>query len=100
MDHYCYYRLPRDVDMETAGKLRSDLLAVVNAGHGDMIVDCVHLEFIDSLGVAVLGQLRRVLGVHGRTLRLINLGPRVRRPFELLGFADYLQLSESEPASP
>jgi anti-anti-sigma factor len=95
---YCYYRLPPDVDIDTAGKLRSDLLAVMNAGQGDVIVDCVHLEYIDSVGVAVIGQIRRLLAVHDRALQLVNLGPRARRPFELLGLADYIEVGESEPA--
>jgi anti-anti-sigma factor len=93
---YCYYRLPRDVDIDTAAELRSDLLALVNEGRGDVIVDCVHLDFIDSVGVAVIGQIRRLLCVHDRTLRLVNLDPRTRRPFELVGLADYIDVAESE----
>ena len=57
---YCYYRLPRDVDIDTAAKLRSDLLALVNEGRGDVVVDCMHLDFIASVGVAVIGQIRRL----------------------------------------
>ena len=95
---YSYYRLPRDVDIDTVGKLRSDLLSVVNAGSGDVIVDCVHLEFIDSVGVAVIGQIRRLLSVHDRSLRLVNLDARARRPFELVGLADYIDVGEREPA--
>jgi anti-anti-sigma factor len=96
--YYYYYRLPPDVDIDTACKLRSELLAVVNAGQGDVIVDCVYLQFIESVGVAVIGQIRRLLAVHDRALRLINLGPRARRSFELFGLADYIEVGEAEPA--
>ena len=95
---YCYYRLPREVDIDTSGKLRSDLLALVNEQRGDVIVDCVHLDFIDSVGAAVIGQIRRLLRVHDRTLRLVNLDPRTRRPFELVGLADYIDVTEPERA--
>ena len=94
---YCYYRLPREVDFDTSGKVRSDLLALVNEERGDVIIDCVHLDFIDPVGVAVIGQIRRLLRVYDRTLRLVNLDPRTRRPFELVGLTDYLDVTESEP---
>jgi anti-anti-sigma factor len=84
-----YYRLQRVVDIDSAGQLRADLLAVVKASREDVTVDCVHLEFIDSIGVAVISQIRRLLSVHDRRLRLINLSPQARRPFELLGHGGY-----------
>jgi anti-anti-sigma factor len=91
-----YYRLQSAVDIDSAGKLRSDLLDLVNTGGGDVIVDCVHLEFIDSIGVAVLGQIRRLLAVHDRELRIVNISAHARRPFDLLGHADYFGLGDSE----
>ena len=94
-----YYRLQAQVDIDNAGKLRSDLLELVNAGSGDVIVDCVNLEFIDSIGVAVMGQVGRLLAVHDRELRLINMSPQARRPFDLLGHNDYFGLSESGDAA-
>jgi anti-anti-sigma factor len=90
----CYYRLPSEVDLDGRDKLRSELLELVNAGTGDVVVDCVHLEFIDSIGVAVIAQIRRLLAVHSRTLRLVNLSPQARRPFELLGLGEFLELGE------
>jgi len=86
-----YYRLQRVVDLESAGTLRAELLSLVNASQGDVIVDCVQLEFIDSIGVAVFGQIRRLLAVHDRNLQLMNLSPRAHRPFELLGHGDYFE---------
>jgi anti-anti-sigma factor len=94
----CYYRLPSAVDVDGSDKLRSELLNLVNAGTGDLIVDCVRLEFIDSIGVAVIAKMRRLLTVHKRTLRLVNLSPRARRPFELLGLGEFFGLGEEESA--
>jgi anti-anti-sigma factor len=90
-----YYRLQHEVDLDSAGKLRSDLLDLVNGGSGDIVVDCVNLEFIDSIGVAVLGQIRRLLSVHDRELRMVNISPQARRPFDLLGHADYFGLPDT-----
>ena len=90
----CYYRLPSEVDIDGRDKLRSELLELVNAGTGDVVADCIHLEFIDSIGVAVIAQMRRLLAVHHRTLRLVNLSPHPRRPFELLGLAELFGFGE------
>ena len=93
---HAYYRLQRAVSVDNTNRLRADLLAVVNASHGDVIIDCVHLEFIDTIGVAVISQIRRLLTVHARRLRLTNLSSHLRRPFELLGHSDYLEVRETE----
>ena len=82
------------LDYEGADTLRSALLSLVNDTNDDVVLDCEHLEFIDSIGVAMISQIRRLLAVNERRLRIVNVDPKARRPFELLGLAHYLDVSE------
>ena len=88
------YPVGGDLDYEAAGALRSALLALVNGTNDDVVLDCEHLVFIDSIGVAVISQIRRLLAVHDRRLRIVNISPQARRPFELLGLVHYLEVGE------
>jgi anti-sigma B factor antagonist len=81
-----------ELDYEAAGALRAALLALVNQTDGDLVLDCQRLQFIDSIGVAVIAQIRRLLAVHGRRLSIVNASAQTRRPFEVLGLAHYLDL--------
>ena len=90
------YRLRGYLDFESGDALRADLLAVVNETSDDLVLDAAELEFIDSYGIAVIAQMRRLLGVHDRRLRIVNLRAPQRRPFEVLGLGDYLDIGESE----
>ena len=89
------YPLRGDLDYEAADALRTDLLTLVNDTNDDLVLDCRELKFIDSIGVAVISQIRRLLAVHDRRLRIVNVSPQARRPFELLGLVYYLDPDET-----
>ena len=70
------YRLGGSLDMATAPSLRAALLEAADEGKHDILVDCSHLEFLDSTGLgALIGAQKRALE-HGGNVRLIvNEGP-------------------------
>jgi len=86
------------VEFGAADVLRSELLTLVNETNDDLVLDGARLEFIDSYGIAVIAQIRRLLAVHDRRLRIVNLSSPRRRPFELLGLGDFLDDDTPEPA--
>lgn len=73
------YRLGGSLDMATAPSLRAALLEAADEGKHDILVDCSHLEFLDSTGLgALIGAQKRALE-HGGNVRLIvNEGPILR----------------------
>jgi len=87
-----------EVDIATAADLQAELLAYIAATADDIVLDCKQLEFIDSVGIAVFVHAQQTLEVQGRKCRVLDMPARVRRPFEVLGLTEMLQIEELDPA--
>lgn len=74
-----------EIDLANAAAVEDDLQRAVDASDADLLVDCRQLSFIDSSGIYVLERTRDRLRAQGRDLRIINVGPSVRRVFDILG---------------
>ena len=84
------YCLRGDIDIETAPQLRSDLkLALARGSH--LLIDCAHLRFIDSTGVAVLLEVHAELEADGRHMLIQNVQRGPRLILEALGLTDLLR---------
>jgi stage II sporulation protein AA (anti-sigma F factor antagonist) len=82
--------LTGDIDIATAPRFAADLTAYCGDTTGDVVVDCSHMTFIDSSGLAVFETVRRELAASGRELVLIGVVRHCRRAFEIIGLADLL----------
>jgi len=72
-----------DVDASTAPDLRQQFDDLLGEGQQNFVIDLSGVSFMDSSGLATLGQLfKRVRIGHG-DVRLCGLQPEVRRIFEL-----------------
>jgi anti-anti-sigma factor len=85
------YELRGEIDLATAPQLRTDLEAAIASDESHLLIDCTHLTFIDSTGIAVLLAANRNLQDTGRHLLIVNVGPQPRQAFEVLGLADLLR---------
>ena len=75
--------LAGELDVHTATDLRRDLLALIDAGGRDVMLDLGQLEFIDSTGLGVLvGVLKRLEFLDG-SLVLKSVRRPARRAFEV-----------------
>lgn len=54
-----------------------------NTGARDIVLDCEHLEFVDSAGLESWLELQETLGNNGGQFRLVNLDDTVRKILEL-----------------
>jgi anti-anti-sigma factor len=79
-----------DIDVATAAAIQDRLLVLVDATDDDLVLDCTHLGFIDSMGIALFVHTQRLLEVQGRGFRVTNLRGIARRAFENLGLIDVL----------
>jgi anti-sigma B factor antagonist len=90
------YCVRGEIDLANATELQDELMVLVHATDDDVVVDCTHLTFIDSTGIAALVYVQRLLDIQGRWLRIENLSGSPRRSFEVLGLADDFEIAKPE----
>jgi anti-sigma B factor antagonist len=72
-----------EIDLAAAPSLRERLIALINDGRQQLVVDLDGVSFLDSTGLGVLvGALKRVRTTGGE-LRLVVTAPRIRKVFEV-----------------
>ena len=66
-------RVAGEVDVRTVADLRQELLAAIDAGIGDLVVDCDGLHLVDATGLGALLSAHRRAQRAGRRLVLNNV---------------------------
>jgi anti-anti-sigma factor len=87
-----------EMDIQSAGKLRDELLRVVHRHGPEVTLDLMGVTFLDCAGVNVLLATRRRAGLEGGRIRIIRASPRVRRMMALLGLQEMFALRASGAA--
>ncbi len=72
-----------EVDYTATPKLRTTLLGYIIRGEGDVHLNLSKLSYLDSSGLAVLIEARRVLAEKDRTLIVDTVTPEVKKIFDL-----------------
>jgi anti-sigma B factor antagonist len=68
--------LAGEVDIYTAPRFKEDLLALIDEGVTDILVDLTRVEFIDSTALGVLiGGIKRLHPLDGRLLLIADSRP-------------------------
>ncbi len=83
-------RLAGDVDISNVPELRDRIQDHAAATAGDVVLDCSGLRFIDSIGISALLTEQGRLRQQGRTLRLTDVGPGIKRVLDVAGVLDVL----------
>ena len=78
-------RVVGELDLETAPRLREELVGLVNRGVTELVLDLADLDFIDSSGLSVLIMALKRLRERGGELRLRSVPARARRVLEASG---------------
>lgn len=72
-----------EVDVYTAPALRERLIALVESGRTDLVVDLTQVRFMDSTGLGLLvGVLKRIRGLGGQ-LQLVIDAERLLKVFRI-----------------
>jgi anti-sigma B factor antagonist len=88
-----------EIDVYTAPQLRERLIALVEGGARQVVVNLDRVEFLDSTGLGVLvGALKRLRGVGGELL-LVCAQERLLKIFRITGLDRVFTLYESVDAA-
>ncbi len=80
-----------DVDMATAPELRHALEELIDGGATEVVLDCRHLDFLDSSGIGALVAARTRIGADG-VIALEAPRANVRKVLEVTGVDQELSI--------
>jgi anti-sigma B factor antagonist len=84
-----------EIDVYTAPRLREKIIALVDAGRYQLIIDMEGVEFLDSTGLGVLvGGLKRVRQ-HDGGIDLVCTQGRILRIFRITGLSRVFEIYDS-----
>lgn len=82
-------RLAGELDLESVSELRTHAEAELAAGRcRTLTIDMSGLTFIDSTGLGLLVELRRMAGVSQIALEITDVPPRIARVMAIAGLAE------------
>lgn len=76
-------RLVGEVDFSNSQDVREWLRRFCDATSGEVSLDLSSLQYIDSSGLAVLIEVRKLLKAAKRTIRIVAVSPQVHKLFSL-----------------
>ncbi|MBV9309186.1 MAG: STAS domain-containing protein [Solirubrobacterales bacterium] len=87
--------LAGELDLISAPRLESELMAVETPDPGDLLIDLQGVQFIDSTGLRVLlGATRRAAGT-GHKLLVRHVHGQARRLFEIAGVLEQFSFEDA-----
>lgn len=94
-DGYAVLEVAGEIDVYTAPQLRERLIALIEGGARQVVVDLGRVEFLDSTGLGVLvGALKRLRVVDGELL-LVCAQERLLKIFRITGLDRVFSLYDS-----
>lgn len=81
----CTISLAGEVDVYTSPQLKQRLVAAIDGGCLDVVVNLQELEFIDSSGLGVLVSSLRRVKEQGGTMRLVCSKESILKIFRITG---------------
>ena len=86
--------LAGEIDFSVTPKARQRLIALIEAGAPEIVLDLSGLSYIDSSGLALFIEARKILAESGRTIRIAAISPQVRKLFNLTQIGELFGLPE------
>lgn len=77
-----------ELDAMQAPKLITAISTSLNQQAADLVLDCSHLDFVDSMGLGALVKVRRIAEEKGFGIRLLRMKPRINKLFVITGLED------------
>ncbi len=90
--------LEGDIDLETSRQLRAELLAAIETGDEDVVVDLSGVGFMDSSGLAALVGGWKAVRDHG-SFRVCGPNAVVHRVLTITGMEDVFDIRPDVPSA-
>ena len=87
------------LDSSTAGALEEKLLALLNSGITQFVLNFSGLDYISSAGLRVVLMVAKKLKPSGGRLALCELKDHIREVFDLAGFSPLFPMYDSQEAA-
>ena len=88
-------QLEGEVDVYTAPQLKQQMIALLEGGARQVVVDLTQVEYLDSTALGVLiGGLKRLREMDGNLVLVCPI-PRIRRVFEITGLDKIFDMCNS-----
>lgn len=84
------------LDAHTAPEFEGELRKAIDGGRVRIVVNCKDLDYISSAGLGVFMGCIEDVREHDGDIKISNLAPKVYHVFELLGFHQLYDLTETE----
>ncbi|KHK03033.1 Anti-sigma B factor antagonist RsbV [Desulfovibrio sp. TomC] len=86
--------LSGEIDFASAPAVRARLLAAMDCDAKEIVLHLADLAYIDSSGLALFIEARKLLAESGRTIRIADISGQVRKLFRLTQLGELFGLPE------
>lgn len=86
--------LTGEIDFSVTPKVRAQLMNVIDSGVPEIVLDLSGLSYIDSSGLALFIEARRILLDSGRSIRIDGISSQVEKLFHLTQIGDLFGLRD------
>lgn len=88
-----------EVDSYNSPKLREKMIALIDEGHKDLVINMAGVDYIDSTGLGTLvGGLKRA-SERGGAIRIICPNEQIYKVFNITGLVKVFPIFDSEQAA-
>jgi anti-sigma B factor antagonist len=88
-------KLEGKLDVHSAPQVSELLEGLIASGATSIVIDMLGMKFISSYGLGLLLTVNKSMKERGGTLRLANLQPEVKVPFEITGLLPQFEIFDS-----
>lgn len=86
--------LSGEIDFTATPAVRERLLAAMEGGSPEIVLHLAGLDYVDSSGLALFIEARKLLAEAGRTIRIADISPQVAKIFHLTQLGELFGLPE------
>ena len=86
--------LTGEIDFASTPAVRERLLAVMENGAQEIVLHLAGLDYVDSSGLALFIEAKKLLAETGRTIRIADISPQVAKIFHLTQLGELFGLPE------
>jgi|LGVF01.2.fsa_nt_gb anti-sigma B factor antagonist len=84
-----------EVDIYTVGKFRKPIKEMIEADVSEIILNCSDLSYMDSTGIGVLIELRKITMDKGQEIVVLNPRPNIKNLLRITGVDKIIKIVES-----